>query len=196
MPYLIGRLANFTMTFGDGLGFPAALHEVLLHVCLDASLGLIESDLLLDDIRCNLVECPFVITPFMDKCRSSLWYCCLGIRSTVEEMRIMTFVAFVSISTFAMGPMPTWFVNLLGLVRWRLTSRSSWLFTFRVLARIKHLLVMTVFTIFAFSACFLDEMEMTWDLLLGSWTSTSAIWLSISFPFSFSFCMLFWLRWW
>ena len=92
-------------------------------------------------------------------------------------MRIVAFVAFVSIPTLALSPMPAWFINLLGLVCRRLTSWSSWLPTvaFCILVRIKYLLVVTVFTILAFSACFLDEMEMAWDLLLGSGAGTSAV---------------------
>ena len=99
-------------------------------------------------------------------------------------MRIVTFVAFVSISALALGPVPAWFINLLGLVRWRLTSRSSWLSTipFRVLVRIKHLLVVTVFAIFAFSACLLDEMEVAWDLLLGPGLALRLFGRSFAFP--------------
>ena len=113
-------------------------------------------------------------------------------------MRIVAFVAFVSIPTLALGPMPAWLINLLGLVCRRLASGSSWLSTiaFCILVRIKHLLVVTVLAIFALSTCFLDEMEMAWDLLLGSRAGTSTVRSILSFPltFSFPFRMLFRLR--
>ena len=115
-------------------------------------------------------------------------------------MWIVSFVAFVSIPTLALGPMPAWLINLLGFVCRRLTSWSSWLSTvaFSILVCIEHLLVVTVFAIFALSACFLDEMEMARDFLLGSRTGTSAVCSILSFPLTFSlpFRMLLRLRRW
>ena len=92
-------------------------------------------------------------------------------------MSIMSFVTLVTISTFAFCPVPAWLVDLLGLVGWRL---SSWCFTTSftmstTLASIKCLLVVTVFTVLPFSARLLDEMEVTWYLLLVTRTGTSAL---------------------
>ena len=89
----------------------------------------------------------------------------------------MSFVALVTISTFPFRPVPTWFVNLLGLVRWRLSSwglatsfaRST------ALVGIKGFLIMTVLTILSLFARLLDEVKVTRDLLLITRAGTSAL---------------------
>ena len=92
-------------------------------------------------------------------------------------MSIMSFVTLVTISTFAFCPVPAWLVDLLGLVSRRLSSwRLAASFTMSTaLAGIKYLLIMAVLTVLPFPARLLDEMEVTWYLLLVTRTGTPAL---------------------
>ena len=92
-------------------------------------------------------------------------------------MSVMSFVTLVTISTFPFCPVPTWLVDLLGLVSWGLSSgRLAAPFTMSTaLAGVKHLLIMAVLTVLSFPARFLDEVEVTWYLLFVARTGTSAL---------------------
>ena len=89
----------------------------------------------------------------------------------------MLSVALVAKSAFPFCPVPAWLINLLGLVRWRL---SSWRLTTSfamstTLAGVKGLLIVTILTILPFLARLLDEMEVTRNLLLIARAGTSAL---------------------
>ena len=89
----------------------------------------------------------------------------------------MSLVALVAITTFALCPVPAWFVDLLGLVgrrlsSWRLTTSFDMSTT---LAGVKGLLIVTILTILPFLARLLDEMEVTRNLLLIARAGTSAL---------------------